>query len=242
MESFSSTDYSKLDDDRACSSQEWKTEATTYDRSGRLDKTSWRMVRKVRPDHEEILLDGTAQSVRYGETLRDRSGRPDNINSQELARPQNFVMGNDEAVCRIKIIRESGEWSSAEKTEKNFQRCRRWRRTFCDLENVYGFTMESAAFMGKNFQDNHNSIVNTEDLTLKQMFDISAKLVAEQDEISGLLTIGRRKTLMEIFVIDWWCLNHQSFNAQESTSFQILYCVWERPIKIQMPTKLGRKG
>ena len=75
MESFSSTSYSKLDDDRAWSSQEWKTETTTYDRSGRLDKTSWRMVRKVRPDHEENLLDGTAQSVRNGETLRDRSGR-----------------------------------------------------------------------------------------------------------------------------------------------------------------------
>ena len=42
------------------------------------------MVRKVRPGHEEILLDGTAQSVRYGETLRDRSGRLDNINSQEV--------------------------------------------------------------------------------------------------------------------------------------------------------------
>ena len=112
MESFSSTNYSKLDDDRAWSSQ-WNTEATTYDRSGRPDKTSWRMVRKVRPDHEEILLDGTAQSVRYGETLRDRSGRPDNINSQELARPQIFVMGNEETelgiVCRIMIIRESGE-------------------------------------------------------------------------------------------------------------------------------------
>ena len=40
------------------------------------------MVRKVRPHHDEILLDGTAQSVRYGETLRDRSGRLD-INSQE---------------------------------------------------------------------------------------------------------------------------------------------------------------
>ena len=35
MESFSSTSYSKLDDDRAWSSQEWKTETTTYDRSGR---------------------------------------------------------------------------------------------------------------------------------------------------------------------------------------------------------------
>ena len=48
MESFSSTNYSKLDDDRAWSSQEWKTEATTYDRSGRPDKTSWRMIQKVR--------------------------------------------------------------------------------------------------------------------------------------------------------------------------------------------------
>ena len=30
--------------------------------------------RKVRPGHEEILLDGTAQSVRNGETLRDDQG------------------------------------------------------------------------------------------------------------------------------------------------------------------------
>ena len=45
---FSSTDYSKLDDDRAWSSQEWKIEATMYDRPGRLDKTSWIMVWKVR--------------------------------------------------------------------------------------------------------------------------------------------------------------------------------------------------
>ena len=35
-------------------------------------------------------------------------------------------------------------------------------------------TMASAVFMGKNFQNNRNSIVNTADLTLKQMFDIFA--------------------------------------------------------------------
>ena len=103
MESFSSTDYSKLDYDRAWSSQEWKAEATTYDRSGRPDKTSWRIVRKVRPDHEEILLDGNAQSVRYGETLRDRSGRPDNINSQEVTNSQNFIMGNDETELELSV-------------------------------------------------------------------------------------------------------------------------------------------
>ena len=87
MESFSSASYSKWDDDRAWSSQDWKTDTEMYKRSGRPDETSWKMIRKVRPGHDEILLDGTAQSVRNEETLRDRSVRLD-INSQEEARPQ----------------------------------------------------------------------------------------------------------------------------------------------------------
>ena len=36
-------------------------------------------------------------------------------------------------------------------------------------------TMNAATFMGKNFQDNQNSKMNTSDLTLKKMFDISPK-------------------------------------------------------------------
>ena len=51
-------------------------------------------------------------------------------------------------------------------------------------------TLESALFMGKNYLDNWHSIKNTEDLTMKQMFDISARLVSEQDEIYGVETIG----------------------------------------------------
>ena len=51
-------------------------------------------------------------------------------------------------------------------------------------------TMESAVFMEKNYLNTCQSIVNTADLTLKQMFDVSARLVSEQDEISGLETIG----------------------------------------------------
>ena len=43
--------------------------------------------------------------------------------------------------------------------------------------------------MGKNYSDNWHSIKNTKDLTVKQMFDISAKLVSEQDEIHGVRTI-----------------------------------------------------
>ena len=72
MESFSSASFSKWDDDRAWSSQEWKTEIETYERSGRPDRTSRKMIRKVRPGHEEILLDGIAQSVVNEVMPRDR--------------------------------------------------------------------------------------------------------------------------------------------------------------------------
>ena len=51
-------------------------------------------------------------------------------------------------------------------------------------------TLESAVFMGEKYLDNCHSIANTKDLTLKQIFDISTKLVSDQDEISGLETIG----------------------------------------------------
>ena len=60
------------------------------------------MVRKVPPDHEEILLDGTAIR-KERETLRDKSGRPNNVNSQEVARPKNFVMGNDETEMELSV-------------------------------------------------------------------------------------------------------------------------------------------
>ena len=196
MESFSSTNYSKLDDDRAWSSQEWKTVATTYDRSSRPDKTSCRMLRKVRPDQEEILLDGTAQFVRYGETLRDSSGRPDNINSQEVANSQNFIMGRD--TTEIELSVESRSFvhqvnDQVRKRQKIISKVAEEEEQSMIWGMFMAVTMESAVFMGKNFQNNQNSIVNTADPTLKQIFYISAKLVAEQDEISSLETIGWKK-------------------------------------------------
>ena len=41
-------------------------------------------------------------------------------------------------------------------------------------------TLQASVFMGKNYSDNLHSIKNTEDLTMKQMFDISEKLTSEQ--------------------------------------------------------------
>ena len=197
LESFSSTDYSKLDYDRVWSSQEWKAEATTHGRSGQLDKTSWRMVHQVRPDQEEILLDGTAQSVRYGEPLRDRSGQSDNINSQEVANSQNFIMGRD--TRELELLVESRSFvnqvnDQVRKRQKRISNLAGQGEEHSIIWRIFmAATMNSATFMVKTFQDNQNSIVNTTDLTLEKMFDIPAKLVGEQDETSNVDTIRWEK-------------------------------------------------
>ena len=52
-------------------------------------------------------------------------------------------------------------------------------------------TLQASVFMVKNYSDDLHFIKNTEDLTMKQMFDISAKLLTEQsDEIYGISTIN----------------------------------------------------
>ena len=63
--------------------------------------------------------------------------------------------------------------------------------------------MNAATFMGKNFMDNKNSIKNSTDLTLKKMFDMSEKLVSEQEEINNVDNL-LEKSFMETAVIDWW--------------------------------------
>ena len=52
-------------------------------------------------------------------------------------------------------------------------------------------TLRASVFMGENYSHNFHSIKNAEDLTMKQMFDISEKLISEQsDEIYGVNTIN----------------------------------------------------
>ena len=151
MESFSSASYSKWDDDHAWSSQEWNTEIKTYDRSGRPDKTSWWMVRKVRLDHEEILLDGTAQSVRNEETLRDRSGLPDDINSREEARPQQFVIGNDETELELSV--ESRSFVNCKHYTSKY---RKWLRKFYMKTMATGKSYENKCATNYSIITNNN--------------------------------------------------------------------------------------
>ena len=163
-----------------------------------------------------------------------------------MARPQNFVMENDETELDLSVesrssvnrvndqVRKRQKRSSMNVTENEEKHSMIWRM-------FMSVTLESAVFMGKNYLDNRHSITNTKDLTLKHMFDISAKFAAEQDEISGLETIGWEKHSWKYLSL----IGDERIIYLQRTKvyvFQILYCVLGGSIKIRNPTKLGRKG
>ena len=110
------------------------------------------MIRKVRPGHEEIRLDRTAQSVRNEETPRDRSVRPD-IDSQEEARSQQFVIGNNEAELELSAESRSFEYRENDQVRKRQKRIsnltENGEKHSMVWEIFMAVTMESAVFMGK---------------------------------------------------------------------------------------------
>ena len=221
---LSSAGYSKLDYDRAWSSQEWKSDVTAHDRSLKPDKTSWSVVQQVRPHHGDTLLDGNAQSVRYGGMPRDRSGQPDNSNSQEVADSETFVMGSD----------------AAEFANKDKDRVRKRQKRMSNVADsgeehsiIWGMfmaaTMNAATFMGKNFLDNQNSIMNSTDLTLKKSFDISPKLVGEQEEINNVDKIHWEKHSWKHLSLigDETVINLQ--RAKVYVFSESVLCLWKDP-------------
>ena len=173
--------YSTEDYGQSWSSQKWKSGAAEHDRSGKPEKTSWDIMQEVAPHREEPLLDGNAHSVRYGETIHDGSGKPETLNHQEEANSENFVMGSDAAefVDKVKDQVRSRQKRMSNVAESGEEHSIIWRM-------FMAATMNAATFMGKNFSTVQSFIMNFEDLTLKQMFDVTAQLVINQKEILGL--------------------------------------------------------
>ena len=135
-------------------------------------------MQQVAPHREEPLIDGNAHSVRYGETIHDGTGKPVSVHHQEQAHFENFVMGSDAAEFVKDQVRKRQKRMSnvAESGEEH--------------PIIWGMfmaaTMNAATFMGKNFSTIQSFIKNYEDLTLKQMFDVTAQLVNNQEEINCL--------------------------------------------------------
>ena len=156
-----------------------KVGAAAHDRSGKPEKTSWDAMQQVVPHHEEPLLDGNAHFVRYGEMIHDGSGKPDNVNYQEGAESEIFVMGSDAAefVNEVKDQVRSRQKRMSNVVDSGEEQSIIWGM-------FMAATMNAATFTGKNFSCIQNFIMNSRDLTLKHMFDITAKLLGEQEEIN----------------------------------------------------------
>ena len=172
---------SQEDYGRSWSSQEWKSGAAEHDRSGKPEEISWDTLQKVDPHREEPLLGGNAHSARYGELIHDRTGKPVAMNHQEQTYSENFVMGSDEAefVNKVKDQVRNRQKRMSNVAESGEEHSIIWGMFMAT-------TINAATFMGKNFSTIQSVVKNHEDLTLKQMFDVTAQLVNNQDEISGL--------------------------------------------------------
>ena len=139
------------------------------------------MMQQVVLHREEPLLDGNAHSARYEETIHDGSVKPETVNHQEQAYSENFVMGSVAAECvnKIKDQVRNRQKRMSNVAESGEEHSIIWRMFMAVTKNA-------ATFMGKNFSTIQKFIMNSEDLTLKQIFDITAQLVNDQKEIHGL--------------------------------------------------------
>ena len=203
----SRSDYLQKDYGLSWSSQEWKSGAAERDRSGTLEGISWDSLQKVDPHREEPLIGRNAHSARYGELIHDRTGKPVSVHQQEQAYLENFIMGSDAAEFVNKVKDQV----------RNRQKRMSSIAESCDEHSmIWGMfmatTLHAATFMGKNFSTIQSVVKNHESLTLKQMFDVTAQLVNNQEEINCLdkILYGKNSWTRLSLINDGVVINLQS--------------------------------
>ena len=136
-----------------------------------LSSTASESLEKTRHESQSPL---SSQAEQY-----DRTGRP-------VVCPQGgahqFVIEDDETESELSLgsrsflhmvndqVRKRQKQSSIDVTEDSEENSVIWRMFMSS-------TLQASVFMVKHYSDNWHSIKNTEDLTMKQMFDISEKLI-----------------------------------------------------------------
>ena len=118
---------------------------------------SWKASPQQATQSVTMTVLGLLKSGKTETTTYDRSGRLDNMNSQEVARPQNFVMGNDETELDLSVETRSFvnrvNDQVRKETETNFKCYRKWRETFYDLGNVHDCNNGISSIHGKELPE-----------------------------------------------------------------------------------------
>ena len=193
----SRSNYSK-DYGSSWSSQVWKSGDGEHDRSGQPDKNSWNSLERVDPHRGEHLLGRTAHSARNEETIHDRTGRPDSENVQAKANFERFIMESDttefvnKVMNQVRIRQKRMSINAEDCTEHSI---------------IWGMfmatTLNAVTFMGKSYSTMQNVVQNEDNITLKQMFDITAQTIHNDDEIYCLdKVVYQRNSWTKLSLID----------------------------------------
>ena len=159
----------------------WKSGDGEHDRSGQPEQNSWNSLERVDPHRGEHLLGRTAHSARNEETIHDRTGRPDSDDVQGMANFERFIVGSDttefvnKVMNQVRIRQKEMSTNAEDCTEHSI------------LWGMFvATTLNAVTFMGKNYSTMQNVVQNDENITLKQMFDITAQTIHNDDEIHCL--------------------------------------------------------
>ena len=153
-------------------SKSGKVELRSTIDQGNLRKLLGIYCKKMPLTHREepLLVGGSAHSARYGEMIHDGSGKPETLNHQEEANSENFVIGSDAAEFVDKV---KDQVRNRQKRMSNVAESGEEHSIISAM--FMAATLNAATFMGKNFSTIQSFFKNYEDLTLKQMFDVTAQ-------------------------------------------------------------------
>ena len=170
-----------------------------HDRPGQPDKNSWDSLGKVDPHRGEHLLGRTAHSARNEETIHDRTGKPASENIQGKANFEKFIVGSDttEFVNKVRNqVRIRQKRMSSDVAEDCTEHSIIWGMFMAT-------TLNAATFMGKSYSTMRNVVQNGEKITLKQMFDVTATTINNDEEVYCLDKIEyQRNTWTKLSLIN----------------------------------------
>ena len=171
-------------------SQVWKSGNGEHDRSRKPEQNSWDSLGKVDPFREEHLLGRTAHSARNEETIHERTGRPDSEDTLEKANFKKLIMGSDttEFVNKVKNQVRIRQKRMSNDAEDCTEHSRTWGMFMAT-------TLNAATFMGKSYSTMQNVVQNEENLTLKQMFDVTAQTIHNEEIIVVWTKLSIRRIL-----------------------------------------------
>ena len=137
--------------------------------------------------------------------MNDGSRKLEKLNHQEEANSETF-MGSDAAEFVNKV---KDQVRSRQKRMSNVAESGEEHSIILGM--FMAATLNAATFMGKNFSTIQSVVKNHESLTLKQMFDVTAQLVNNQEEINGLDKIlwGKNSWTRLSFIDDEIVINLQ---------------------------------